>query len=216
MLVGTRELGVGERRRLTVFFADEHEPSSATFLLIGQGAGKPRQVNIFRRARTAASLRQEAEDQRHRAEACEQQLALHAGMVASSGLLDRLMRLGRPDGITLQWHAVAHFTSEGGNVAVRQPETALVEVEMGQHEAAVRFRLRNDGTEAWTLEGASLTSAEGVVLANVRVFAGGPIPAGDVREVHATVGPTDQALTGTYTLKLWGAGRETSVEGINF
>jgi uncharacterized protein (TIGR02268 family) len=216
MLVGTRELGVGERRRLTVFFADEHEPSSATFLLIGQGAGKLRQVNIFRRARTAASLRQEAEEQRQRAESCEQQLALNAGMVASSGLLERLMRLGRPDGITLQWHTVAHFTSDKGNASVRHSETARTEVEGGQFEAAVRFRLRNDGTEAWTLEGASLTSVEGVSLANVRVFAGGPIPAGDFRRIYVAVGPTDRDLTGTHTLRLWGGGREVLVEGVRF
>jgi hypothetical protein len=99
---------------------------------------------------------------------------------------------------------------------VRQPETALVEVERGQPEAAVRFRLRNDGTAAWTLEGASLTSAEGMPLANVRVFAGGPIPAGDVREVHATAGAIDRDLTGTHTLTPWGGGREVRVEGVRF
>jgi uncharacterized protein (TIGR02268 family) len=215
-LEATRELAVGEQRRLTVFFADGREPSSATFVLVGQGAGKPRQVNVLRQPRSAASLRQEVEEQRQRAESCEQQLARREGASASSGLLERLLGLGHLYGITLQWHEVGHFTDTGNNIAADKIWTTRVEVGGGQREASVRLRLRNDSTDAWTLEGASLTSIEGTPLVNVRILAGGPIPAGDFREIHATVGPTDQALTGTYTLKLWGGGREAFVDGVRF
>ncbi|HSP77273.1 MAG TPA: DUF2381 family protein, partial [Myxococcaceae bacterium] len=97
-LEATRALAVGERRRLTVYFADGHEPSSATFVLVGQEQGEPRQVNLFRRARTAASLRREAEQQRQRAEVCEQQLA-QCHEVAPAGLLGRVLKLGGSNGI---------------------------------------------------------------------------------------------------------------------
>jgi uncharacterized protein (TIGR02268 family) len=216
MLVGTRELGVGERRRLTVFFADEHEPSSATFILVGHGTGKPRQVNVLRRPRTAASLRQEAEEQRQRAEACEQQLASREGASASSGLLERLLGIGRLYGLTLQWQEMGQFTGTGDNVVADNIWTTRVDVGGGWREAAVRLRLRIRSTETWTLEGASLASADGPPLMLVRVLPGAPLPSDGYGEIHVAVGPTDQSLTGTYTLKLWGGGREALIEGIRF
>jgi uncharacterized protein (TIGR02268 family) len=215
-LEATRNLAVGEQRRLTIFFADEHEPSSATFILVGQGTGKPRQVNVFRRARTAASLRQEAEEQRQRAEACEQQLASREGPSTASGVLERLLGLGRLHGLTLQWQEVGQFTDLGDNIAAENIWTTRLEVGGGQREAAVRLWLRNDGTDAWVLEGASLTSADGPTLVVERVFAGAPIKSNDHGEVYMAVGPTVQALTGTYTLKLWGRGREALMKGIRF
>jgi uncharacterized protein (TIGR02268 family) len=216
MLEGTQELRVGERSHLTVFFADGREPANATFVLVGHGVGKPRQVNVLRRPRTAASLRQEAEEQRQRAEACEQQLASHGAASTSSGLLERLLGLGHLYGLTLQWRAVRQFTSTGDNIVIDNIWTTRVEVGGGQREAAVHLRLRIRGTEAWKLEEASLSSAEGPPLMLVRVLPGAPVPSDGYGEVHVAVGPTDQPLTGTYTLKLWGAGREALIDNIHF
>lgn len=215
-LVATPDLAAGERRKLTVYFGDGKEPSSATFVLVGQGSGKPRQVNVFRRARTAASLRQEAEAQRQRAEVCELQLARCSAQEAPPALLEKLLKRGSASGLTLEWRQVDPPAGQRGDVTVRDITTTRVEVEEGQHEAAVRLRLRNIGTAEWTFEGASLAPLEEQALVGVRVLPDGSFPARFTKQIDVVVGPTQQELTGTYTLKLWGGGRELTVENITF
>ncbi|MGZ3459694.1 MAG: DUF2381 family protein [Archangium sp.] len=215
-LEATRNLTEGERRKLTVYFADGKEPSSATFILVGQGSGKPRQVNVFRRPRTAASFRQEAQEQRQRAEVCEQQLARRSEQEAPPALLERLLRRGSATGLTLQWRAVELPAGQRDGLTVLNISTTRVEVEEGQREAAVRLRLRNSGTVAWTVEGASLTAGEGQALVGVRVLSGASLPSGVTRDLDVVVGPTPRELTGTYTLKLWGGGHELTLENITF
>ena len=216
MLEATRGLAAGERRKLTVYFADGKEPSSATFVLVGQSSGKPRQVNVFRRDRTAASLRQEAEEQRQRAEVCEQQLARCSAQQAPPVLLEQLLRRGSASGLTLEWRQVEPPAGQRGGVTVRDISTTRVEVEEGQREAAVRLRLRNISTAEWTFEGASLAPGEGQALVGVRILAGTSLPAGVTRDLDVVVGPTQRELTGTYTLRLWGGGRELTLENITF
>ncbi|MFY0572880.1 DUF2381 family protein [Archangium lansingense] len=215
-LEATRDLAAGERRKLTVYFADGKEPSSATFILIAQGSGKPRQVNVFRQTRTAASLRQEAQEQRQRAEVCEQQLAQCSKRATPTTLLERLLGLGRGRGISLRWRDVKPPSSPRGDLTVRTVSTTRVGVEDGQREAAVRLRVQNSGAEEWSPEGASLATSDGQVLEGVRVLSDASLPAGFTRSLHVIVGPTQQELTGTYTLRLWGGGRELTLENIEF
>ncbi len=82
-------------------------------------------------------------------------------------------------------------------------------------EAAVRLTLANGGTEAWALAGASLTPQEGIPLAEVGMLPGTLIPAVAPKEIDILVRPTPRHLKGTYTLKLWGGGRDATVEGLN-
>ncbi|HSP77714.1 MAG TPA: DUF2381 family protein, partial [Myxococcaceae bacterium] len=190
--------------------------SSATFVLVVEEQGEPRQVNLFRRARTAASLRLEAEQQRQRAEACEQQLSRCHDAAAPSGLLGRVPKLGGSNGIHLQWHKVRHPRNQVGEIEVWGCFTTRVEVEDGQREAAIELRLSNQGTGDWTVEGVSLVSAEGQPLAEVQVLSDAALPAESRSELHLVVGPTPRQLRGTYTLKLWGGGSEVTVESIVF
>lgn len=215
-LDATRDLAVGERRKLTVYFADGKEPSSATFILVSQGSGKPRQVNVFRQTRTAASLRQEAQEQRQRAETCEQQLAQCSGQTTPTTLLERLLGLGRDSRISLQWRDMKPPSNQQGGIEVRDISTTTVELEHGEREAAVRLRLLSRRQEGWRVEGASLTAEDGQPLTDVRVLPEPSLPAGAVRRIDVVVGPTQQELTGTYTLRLWGGGRELPLENITF
>ncbi|MGZ3457543.1 MAG: DUF2381 family protein [Archangium sp.] len=215
-LEATRNLTMGERRKLTVYFADGKEPSSATFILVGQGSGKPRQVNVFRRARTAASLRQEAQEQKQRAEVCEQRLAQCSKQATPAMLLERLLKLDTSGDVSLRWRDVKPLSSQRGDVIVRTISTTSVAVEEGEREAAVRLRLQYNGTEPWTAEGASLAAGEGQALVGVRVLPDASIPTGLLRYVYVVVGPTQQELTGAYTLRLWGGGHELTLENITF
>lgn len=215
-LEATRDLAEGERRKLTVYFEEGNEPSSATFILVGQGSGKPRQVNVFRQTRTAASLRQEAQQQRQRAEVCEQQLAQCSKQATPTTLLERLLRLGRGSRISLYWRDVKPQSGQHGGIEVRDISTTTVELEHGEREAAVRLRLLNSRQEDWRVEGASLTAGDGQPPIDMRVLSDTSIPAGTAREIDVAVGPTQQELTGTYTLRLWGGGREITLENITF
>ncbi len=215
-LVATRGFAAGEQRKLTIYFADGREPGSVTFILVGQSTGKPRQVNVLRRIRTAASLRQEAQEQRQRAEVCEQQLAQCGKQATSTTLLERLLRLGKTDGLTLQWRKVNPPVGQRGDLKVVDLSTTRMKVEEGQREAAVRIQLRNDGKETWTVEGASLAAGGGQALPDVRVLSDASLAAGDSRGVYVVLGPTQQELRGNYTLKLWGGGRELIMEDIFF
>ncbi|QRK13367.1 DUF2381 family protein [Archangium violaceum] len=215
-LEATRDLAEGERRKLTVYFADEKEPSSATFILVGQGSGKPRQVNVFRQTRTVASLRQEAQQQRQRAEVCEQQLAQCSKQAAPTTLLERLLRLGRGSRISLHWRDVKPQGGQRGDIDVSEISTTTVELEHGEREAAVRVRLANNRQEDWRVEGASLTAGGGQPLTAVRVLPEAALPAGAVRRIDVVLGPTQQELTGRYTLRLWGGGLEIALENIEF
>ncbi|WP_158502359.1 DUF2381 family protein [Vitiosangium sp. GDMCC 1.1324] len=216
MLEATRGLAVGERRRLTIYFADGREPGSATFILVGQSMGKLRQVNVFRRERSPASLRQDADEQRQRAERCERQLAQGRGQAGPTELLERLLKLGATSGISLRWREAKPPVGQQGDVRVLNLSTTHVEVEEEQRAAAVRLRLRNVGTETWTPEGASLAAGEDQAPGNIRVLPDVSLPAGVVRKIDLIVGPTQQKLTGTYTLKLWGGGHELTLENITF
>ena len=40
--------------------------------------------------------------------------------------------------------------------------------------------------------------------------------AGEAKALDVVVGPTPKELTGPYTLKLWGGGRELTLENITF
>jgi uncharacterized protein (TIGR02268 family) len=215
-LEATRDLGAGERRKLTVYFADGKEPSSVTFILVGQGSGKPRQVNVFRQSRTAASLRQEAQEQRQRAEVCEQQLAQCSKQAAPTTLLERLLGLGMNGEISLRWRDIKPPSSPRGDLTVRDISTTSVGVEDGQREGAVRLRVQNNGAEEWSAEGASLETSTGQTLVSVQVVSDEALPAGFTRALHVVVGPTPRELTGTYTLRLWGGGRELVLENIEF
>lgn len=215
-LEATRDLAVGERRKLTVYFADGKEPSSATFILVGQGSGKPRQVNVFRQARTGASLRQEAQEQRQRAEVCEQQLAQCSKQATPTTLLERLLRLGRGSRISLHWRDVKPQGGQRGDIEVSEISTTAVELEHGESEAAVRVRLANNRQDDWRVESASLSAGDDQPLMDTRLVSDAFLPAGAVRRIDVVVGPTQQALTGRYTLKLVGGGRELVLENIEF
>lgn len=216
MLEARRGLAAGERRRLTVYFADGREPASATFILVGQSTGKPRQVNLFRRERTPASLRQEAEEQRQRAERCEQQLAEGRGQAGPTELLELLLQLDGTNEISLKWRKEKPPAAQHGDVRTQGILTTRVEAGEEQRVAAVRLRLWNNGTETWTPEGGSLAAGEEQAPINIRVLSDASLPAGLTRQIDVVVGPTQQRLTGTYTLRLWGGGRELTLENIEF
>ena len=216
MLEATQALEAGEQRQLTVYFADGNEPASATFTLIVQAEGTPRQVDVLRQPRTAASLRQEAEQQRRRAETCELREAQREARAAPSSLLKQILPLDTAKALPLKWQWSELLGGVEGNVKVEVAQATQLAVGEGRYEAAVRLNLYNGSTEGWTVEGASLTPREGAPLAEVRVLSGTLIPAAVAKDIHILVGPMPRQLKGTHTLRLWGGGREARMEGLTF
>jgi len=124
--------------------------------------------------------------------------------------------LGRDSRISLQWRDMKPPSNQQGGIEVRDISTTTVELEHGEREAAVRLRLLSSRQEDWRVEGASLTAGDGQPPVAMRVLSDTSIPAGTARELDMMVGPTQEELTGTYTLRLWGGGRELTLENITF
>ncbi len=205
----------GTPMSLTVRFTDGALPERVTFRLVPHPEAE-RQVQVYRQPRSADSYKQEAQQERKRAERCETELArtqaehpeglmglFNAGLVGKGRVLEEKNLTGsitqRP-GETLRVNDAYTY---------RAAQAQLVAVELW---------VENTGNQTWTQEGAELVSAEGTRLEVLRVWPLLPIAPGGRRQLVVEAKATEKQSRGTFLLELREAGGAdtVTVRGVTF
>ena len=226
-LVLSRKGEWGRRLRLRVHFKDAGVPASADFFLVVHPGHAETQVQVYRQPRSAESCCQEAEAEREKRQQCEVTLARtqaectgKGGLIglAAEGLLedDKGVRALRPDPRTLTEDPTNALRLRGTRTFRARVSTP--EGEEKRARVAVRLKLDNPGTQAWTAEGARLAT-QGGVRSEVRVWQPVPLRPGEKRGVvWVEAELTEEEARGRFTLTLWDAGgtRTFSVGGVTF
>jgi len=194
----------GERVRVTVRFADGTLPTSASFWLVGHAARGTRRVEVYRQPRPPDVLKKERDEARAEARQCqEDKVRLLAEREAPGGLmgsawleragvvalknLRMLLKERQDNSLRLDKATSYSYTRTGGT----RPESV-----------AVRLRLKNPGTESWTLAGASLVDSTGEEVELAR-WQPEPIPANGAGDVVVGIEGKDAQLSCPCILKLW-------------
>jgi uncharacterized protein (TIGR02268 family) len=202
---------------LTVRFADGAVPESVIFRLVPH-PGAERQVRVYRQPRSADSYKQEAWQQRERAERCEAELARTQaeqphpeGLV---GLFDAQL-VGRGQG--LQEKTLTKSITQRSGEILRVKDCFSYRAEQAER-VVVELWVTHTGQQPWTLEGAELMNTEGTRLHVLRVWPSHPISPGDRRQLVVEAEATKEQSRGTFLLELreaGGAGTVT-VRGVTF
>ncbi|PTL81965.1 DUF2381 family protein [Vitiosangium sp. GDMCC 1.1324] len=211
----------GRELMLTARFADGALPEWARLRLVVSATRAERQVEVYRRPRSAESYRQAEQQERERAERCEARLVQveAQGQYAGGfmGLFDAGL-LGEGKGI-----AVKPLTQD---ITQRPGETLRVQSAWSYraekaNTVAVELRLENKSKQSWTVEGvegAELVSAEGERLRVLRVHLPTPLLPGSEGRLVVEAEATKAQSRGTFLLKLGEAGgpRTITVRNVTF
>jgi len=219
-LVASEALHDGERVRVTVYFDDGAAPTSATFVLVVHPSQAERQVEVSRRERTVASLRLGEQQARAEVQQCREEKAhLQAecgGQVGLTGFIENgwlddkdivakvLKKLPQRPGDLLSTEHVISYRAVGPD---------------GRGRVAVKVKLFNPGTEAWTPTGAALVGSKSEELTGLTVWPLEPIPPGKFRTITVEMNATENEARGTFTLKLWGeqgGAASVTLDGVTF
>lgn len=215
MVDGAAGATLGVARRVTVYFGDGFEPASATFPLVVVADATKRAVKVGRQPRTAASLREEVEDLTRRLGQCESRGPTTAG--GPVGVLPEFLAQTQELVDQLGWSKARDFVVRPGfEGAVGGLRTLLIAGRGGRPEAAIQIRVKNQASESWEIEEATLLSSSGEALARVRTLIPIVVPPGTDEPFYVVSEPTARAVPGAYTLKLRGHGRELVLENVTF
>jgi len=188
---------------LTVRFADGAVPERVTFRLVPHSRAE-RQVRVYRQPRSVDSYKQEAEQERERAERCEAELARtqaeqpHAeGLVGpfGAGLVGR--------GLGLQEKTLTITQRPGEPLRVTDAFSYRAEF---AERVVVELWVTHTGHQPWALEGAELRNTQGTRLNVLRVWPSQPISPGDIRQLVVEAEATKEQSRGTFLLELREAG----------
>ncbi|WP_164014848.1 DUF2381 family protein [Pyxidicoccus trucidator] len=216
VLIPSATFRQGERLRLEVRFSDGAAPERAALSLVVDAARVDRQVELYRRPRTAESYRQEVE-------------ALKAAMARLQQEVERLPVPGATAVGGASWATTVAQVEEVEarqlpylSVAVSAPVSvrAVWSLRLRQHWQALRVKLHaNPG--AWMPTGASLRDEQGrfvnVLAPWAQVVVAHRVPQHNEPQI-VVVALEDVAAfrPGGYTLKLWdeGTGQSVTFEGL--
>ncbi|WP_395836852.1 DUF2381 family protein [Cystobacter fuscus] len=195
----------GERVRVTVRFADDAAPASATFWLVSHAARSARRVEVFRQPRPADVLKKEKDEAQAEARQCQEDKARllaerkEPGGLMGAAWLEREKEVKSKDIWDGLKHHPANALKTEGARSYSQPKG-----ETHPGSMAVRLRLAHPGAEPWTVAGAMLKDSTGteVELSAWQEFAIVPGAFGFV-VVGAEREPGQLACP--CTLKLWEA-----------
>jgi uncharacterized protein (TIGR02268 family) len=209
----TRAVQPGQEVTLTVHFEDGAAPEEAHFLL-GMHPGGPEEVEVYRHPRPLESFRQEAGEQRARAEQCEEERARERAERGGPGGLTQVVATGLVGKESLTYTNITHALTKRPDNAL---ELANAWAWRTQERLLLRVKWRNPGAAGWTAAGASLTAKGGGMLKVLSVWQRAPIAPGDAEppEVYVEVElPT--GAQGLYTLRLWAEGgtRAVTLHGV--
>jgi uncharacterized protein (TIGR02268 family) len=202
-LLPSDALRPGERLPLTVSFTDGDTPGTATFQLVVHAALPETQVNVYRHSRPLDSFRQEAQEQRARAEQCETRLTEVLASQAEEGLsgLEAAGLLGQ--GITTQmFNDGMDPPAEGGLLATMGMSFRA----SGRVAVRLLMELEDASAAPWEAEGAALVSTEGIPLKVLKVWQERPVLPGQDARVFVEAEAAQSSARGPHVLKLWGKG----------
>ncbi|WP_434380580.1 DUF2381 family protein [Melittangium boletus] len=218
-LVASDALQDRERVPVTVYFEDGAAPTSVTFVLVVHPSQAERQVEVSRRERTMASLRQGERQARAEAQQCQDEKARLQAECSDQGGLTALIVNGWLGETGIVARVLKGVTSRSGG-----PLTALRIISYravgpdGRGRVAVEVELRNLGAVAWTPSGAALVGERREELTGLTVWPLEPIPPGRSRRVVVELDAVESEVRGTFTLKLWAEAGVGSVilDGVTF
>jgi len=219
-LVASEALHDGERVPVTVYFQDGAAPASATFVLVVHPSQAERQVEVSRRERTVASLRQGEQQARAEAQHCREEKARLQAECSGQGGLTGLIANGwlGLTGVVARW--LEDVTARPGSSLVAQKVISYRTVgPKGRGRLAVEMELRNRGTVTWTPTGAALVGAKREALPGLTVWPLKPIPPGTSLRIVVELDATESEAQGTFTLKLWGGqdgAGSVALDGVTF
>ncbi|WP_083682780.1 DUF2381 family protein [Archangium sp. Cb G35] len=213
-LVASEALHDGERVQVTVYFQDGAAPTSATFVLVVHPSQAERQVEVSRRERTMASLRQGEQQARAEAQQCREEKArLQAECHGQLGLTGFIVNgwLGKK-GVVARW--LKDVTSRPGDSLIASNVVSYRAVgPEGRGRVAVEVILFNRGTVTWTPTGAALVGSKREELTGLTVQSLEPIPPGRSQRIVVELDAAENEARGSYTLKLWAG--EAGAGGVN-
>lgn len=208
-LVPSEKVPLGRPLKLTVRFADNAAPSSATFVLLAHAAQAEPFVDVHRETRTLESYQQEVRAKEEEARLLREENAQLRADKERPGGLTGLLASGvmGVNGVASK-DLFGSFTPPPTNPL----GVAAVRGYRSTGRVALEVRLDNpEGAPPWTAEGAALERGRGGPLRVLKVWQEAPISWGaTARVVVEAEAPTDDAR-GPYTLKLWEAGGTRSV-----
>jgi uncharacterized protein (TIGR02268 family) len=216
-LVASEALRDGERVPVTVHFQDGVAPASATFVLVVHPSQAERQVEVSRRERTMASLRQGEQQARAEAQQCRKEKArLQAECSGQGGLTDLIANewMGEKGVIARMLKDITSRTAAPLDALKVISYRAIGPEVQGRARGrvAVEVEVLNLGTVAWTPLGAALVGSKHEELTGLMVWPLEPIPPGKSKRIVVELDATEHEALGTYTLKLWG--RRDGAEGL--
>jgi uncharacterized protein (TIGR02268 family) len=200
---------------LTVRFADGALPASVTFRLVVHPTRAEPQVNVYRQLRSPESYQRQWQQERERAERCEQRWARAEAERGPGGLLGLL-----ESGLVKLEHGVA---VRDITTSTQQPPGEPLQIKYAtsyraRGRVAVDVVLMNTSPQPWTLEGAELVGKGGARLDVLRVGPREPVAPGQQRHVRVEAEATNEEARGTWVLELSEAGgaRTVTVRGVTF
>ncbi|WP_239988937.1 DUF2381 family protein [Corallococcus macrosporus] len=200
MLVPDAPAEDGARTSLTVSFADGAVPTQARLhLIMATPARAERQVELFRRARTADSLQRELRETQR---TLQELRAENARLKAAQTL---------PDGLMGMWESGAMDrtgVAAKENLSIQQhARNSLVLL------SGLTFRARSilvvvslkspPGAKPWQATGAALVGPDGAELKVARIWNPAALKPGEWANVLVETDPVKGALRGPFTLTLW-------------
>jgi uncharacterized protein (TIGR02268 family) len=189
----------GERVKLTVRFADDAAPASASFWLVGHAARGARRVEVFRHPRPADALKREAAEAQAEARQCQEEKARLLAERKAPGGLEGVAWLERTGYVK---------SKDLWLIVKKHPGNALTTTAARSYShpgsMAVRVELLNPGAEAWTAAGAVLKDSTGAEV-ELSAWQEAAIPPGARGIVVVGAGRGAGQLGCPCTLKLWEA-----------
>jgi len=224
-LMATQALPAGERVPVTVSF-QEGTPASATFTLVVHPSEAEQQVVVTRQERSLASYREGEQRALEEARQCRWENArLQVECTAQVGLTTLLsLKLMGENGVPSK-HIESNLSARPGNTLTSnkarsyRSDTGHEEGGRKRVRLAVEQELHNTGDTPWTLAGAVLVGPNGEEWKALAVWPLEPIAPGKKQQVVVEVEAPEEAVRGSFTLKLWsqeGDGEAELFEGVTF
>jgi uncharacterized protein (TIGR02268 family) len=218
LLVPSGALRAGERLKLTARFADDVVPVSAQFVLVVHPTRGARQVDVFRRPRSAnllhaELLRKEAELRRVQ----EENTRLHAALSRAEGFVG-LHASGLMDARGISARDLSREATLPSDSVLKLRRLFS---QRSVRRVAVVLDLENpDATRPWVTQRAKLTRSQGARedLEVLGHWQPEPIPPGGIRRIVIEAKADPTSALGVYTLTLSEAAgvRSVTLGGVTF
>jgi uncharacterized protein (TIGR02268 family) len=225
-LMATRALPAGERVPVTVSFEDGRAPARASFVLVVHPSEVEHEVLVTRQERTLASYREGEQRALDEARQCRWENArLQVECTAQVGLTTLLsQKLMGKNGVPSR-DIDNSLSGRPGNTLISSKARSY-RSDMGHEEGgrkrvrlAVEQELENTGSTPWTLAGVVLVGPNGEEWKALAVWPLEPIAPGKTQRVVVEMEAPEEAVRGSFTLKLWsqeGDDEAEVFEGVTF